>query len=247
MMTSAAAPSILLRGIAELVTNDPDAGPGLLGIVPNAAVVIDDGRIGWVGPATAAPAADTAVDVDGRAVLPGWVDAHTQVVFARDRVAEFTARMSGETPLDRAPSTVDDTRAATDAELLAVARWHRAEMLAGGTTCAATATGYGLTPKDEARSATTAQAAGFDEVIYFAANTVPADYADDPDAYLDLVCGPMLDAVAPVVRSIGVTCGGGLRYRKVPAGARRRATHQPDRPGLRHRRRLFARLHQGRR
>jgi imidazolonepropionase len=225
-----AAPSILLRGIVELVTNDPTAGPGPLGIVPNAAVIIDDGRIGWIGPAAAAPAADTSVDVQGRAVLPGWVDAHTQVVFARDRVEKFTARMSGATQLDPGPGTVDNTRAAADADLLAMARWHRADMLAGGTTCAATATGYGLTVKDETRSAATAQAAGFDEVIFFGAQTVPAEFADDPDGYLDLVCGPMLDAVAPMVRSIGVTCGGPFdtaRTRRVLAAGQR--TNLPGR------------------
>ena len=227
-MAVSAAPSILLNGIGELVTNDPAAGRGLLGIGPNAAIVIDDGRIGWVGPAVAAPAADTSVDMQGRAVLPGWVDAHTQLVFGRDRVADFTAHRSGETRLAAAPSTVDDTRVATDAVLLAVARWHRAEMLAGGTTCAATATGYGLTLKDEARSAATAQAAGFDEVIYFAANTLPAGYADDPDAYLDQVCGPMLDAVASMAGSIGVTCGGPFdtaRTRRVLAAGQRTNLH----------------------
>jgi imidazolonepropionase len=154
----------------------------VLGIVPNAAVIIDDGQIGWLGPALAALAVDTSVDVHGRAVLPGWVNTHTQVVFARDRVDQSTARRSGDAQLDRAPSTVDDTRAATDAALLAVARWHRTEMLTGGTTCAATATGYRLTLKDEARTAASARTAGFEELTYFAATTMPADYTDDPDA-----------------------------------------------------------------
>ena len=73
---------MLLQGISELVTNDPAAGPGLLGPVSGASLIIDDGRIAWVGPETAAPAADTMVDLGGRAVLPGWVDSHSHVVFS---------------------------------------------------------------------------------------------------------------------------------------------------------------------
>ena len=88
--------STLLYGISELITNDPAAGPGLLGIVPDAAVVMQDGQIVWVGPAASAPVADTAVDLGGRAVLPGWVDSHSHVVFAGDRAAEFAARMAGQ-------------------------------------------------------------------------------------------------------------------------------------------------------
>ena len=86
----------MLQGISELVTNDPAAGPGLLGIVTDAAVVIENEQIVWVGPADAAPAADRAVDFGGRAMLPGWVDSHSHVVFAGNRAAEFSARMAGQ-------------------------------------------------------------------------------------------------------------------------------------------------------
>ncbi len=106
-------------------------------------------------------------------------------------------------------STVAATRAATDPALLANARAHRAEMIAGGTTCMETKTGYGLTVHDEVRSAMTAEAAGFDEVSFLGAHVVPPEYAKDPDGYLDLVCGPMLDAVAPHVRWIDVFCEDG--------------------------------------
>ena len=70
--------------------------PGLLGIVPDAAVVLEDEQIVWVGRPLPAPAADAAVDLGGRAVLPGWVDSHSHVVFAGDRAAEFSARMAGQ-------------------------------------------------------------------------------------------------------------------------------------------------------
>ena len=199
--------STLLYGMSELVTNDEAVGAGLLGIVPNAAVVIQHGRIVWVGSAASAPAADTAVDVGGRAVLPGWVDSHSHVVFAGDRAAEFSARMAGR-PYEAGgmQATVAATRAATEPELLAIARRHRAEMLGGGTTTMETKTGYGLTVRDEMVAATTARAAGFDEVSFLGAHVVPPEFAGDPDGYLDLVCGPMLDAVAPHVGWMDVFC-----------------------------------------
>jgi len=199
--------SVLVQGISELVTNDPTAGPGLIGRVRGASVILEDGVIGWIGPASSAPAADATVDVGGRAVLPGWVDSHSHVVFAGDRSVEFSARMSGK-PYSAGGivSTVASTRAADDPQLLAIARRHRAEMIAGGTTCMETKTGYGLTVADEIRSARTAQAAGFDEITFLGAHVVPPEYAKDPEGYVDLVCGPMLDAVAPLVRWIDVFC-----------------------------------------
>ncbi len=199
--------SLALHGISELVTNDPAAGPGLLGIVPDAAVVVQGDRVTWVGPARSAPQTDLAIDLGGRAVLPGWVDSHSHVVFAGDRSAEFSARMAGQPyQAGGVHSTVTATRAATDDGLRANARRHRAEMIAGGTTCMETKTGYGLTAQDELRSAAAAVAAGFDDVTFLGAHVVPLDYDDDSDGYLDLVCGTMLDLVAPAVRWIDVFC-----------------------------------------
>ena len=210
VVDSAAGTTTLLHGISELVTNDPAAGPGLLGIIDDAAVVLQGEQIAWVGPVAAAPAADRAVDLAGRAVLPGWVDSHSHVVFAGNRAAEFSARMAGRPyRAGGMQSTVAATRAAADPALLANARAHRAEMIAGGTTCMETKTGYGLTAHDEVRSAMTAEAAGFDEVSFLGAHVVPPEYAKDPDGYLDLVCGPMLDGVAPHVRWIDVFCEDG--------------------------------------
>ena len=90
--------STVITGIGELTTNDParvDSG-GLLGLVGDAAVVIDGATIAWTGPAAQAPAADLHIDVGGRAVIPGFVDSHSHLVFAGDRSAEFAARMTGE-------------------------------------------------------------------------------------------------------------------------------------------------------
>src|SRR6478752_8909799 len=115
--------SVLLQGISTLVTNDPEAGPGLLGRIPDAAVIIDEDQIGWVGPAHLAPAADEEVDLGGRAVLPGWVDSHTHLVFAGDRADEFAARMAG-TPYTAGgiASTVAATRGAGREALEATVR-----------------------------------------------------------------------------------------------------------------------------
>ncbi|NED82399.1 imidazolonepropionase, partial [Streptomyces sp. SID11233] len=86
--------STLLTGIGSLVTNDPAHG-GPLGLIEDAALVIEGERIAWIGPASAAPDADVRHDVGGRAVLPGFVDSHSHLVFAGDRTREFNARMSG--------------------------------------------------------------------------------------------------------------------------------------------------------
>ena len=193
------ATSTLLQGISELVTNDPALGPGPLGLIGDAALVIEDGWVAWVGPRTGAPEADRSVDLGGRAVLPGWVDSHTQVVHGLD---------PGWGPQPDAPSTVAATRAVDDATLLAQARRQRARMLLGGTTCAATATGFGLTAVDERRAALTAAAAGFDEIAFLGAHLVPEENREDPDGYVDLVCGPMLDAVDGSVGWVDVCCGG---------------------------------------
>ena len=105
--------STLVTGIAELLTNDPSLGDGDSGTVLDAAVVVDRGTVAWVGAMRRAPAADVRVDVDGRAVMPGFVDSHTHLVFGGDRAGEFEARMAGvRYDGGGIASTVDATRAA---------------------------------------------------------------------------------------------------------------------------------------
>ena len=106
----------LITGIGELVTNDPtlEAGDGSpLGLVHDAALVHDGVRVLWVGSRVDAPAADTMRDAGGRAVIPGFVDSHSHLVFVGDRSAEFEARMTG-TPYSAGGirTTVAATRAA---------------------------------------------------------------------------------------------------------------------------------------
>ncbi len=200
-------PSMLVTGISQLVTNDPSAGPGPLGAVLDAAVVIADGLVAWIGPASAAPAADRAVDVTGRAALPGWVDSHSHLIFAGDRSAEFSARMAGESyHAGGMAATVVATRQATDSALRSGVEQRLAAMRASGTTYVETKTGYGLTVADEARCAALAAEAGVDEVTFLGAHVVPPEFASDRAGYLDLVCGPMLAAVRPHARFVDVFC-----------------------------------------
>ena len=190
---------MVVTGIAELTTND-----GALGKLTDAALVIEGDRVTWVGPAAEAPAADSRVDVEGRAVLPGWVDSHTHLVFAGDRTTEFGARMSGQPyAAGGIAVTVDATRAATDKQLTAGLRKHVAEAVSQGTTYIETKTGYGLTVADELRSAVLA-GQHVDEVTFLGAHLVPPGVK--ADEYVDLVCGPMLDAVAPHVTWADVFC-----------------------------------------
>jgi imidazolonepropionase len=193
--------STVITGIGELTTHDDG-----LGTITDAALVIDGDRVVWAGPASNAPNADERLDVDGRAVLPGWVDSHTHLVFAGDRTAEFAARMAGK-PYQAGgiAVTVQATRAASDEELTANLRKHIAEAAAQGTTCVETKTGYGLTVADELRAAKIAAEA--DEVTFLGAHLVPP--GGDADAYVDLVCGEMLDAVASHVRWCDVFCEDG--------------------------------------
>src|SRR3954452_15264831 len=201
--------STALTGIGELVTNDPGAGAGPLGLIERAAVVLDAGRVAWVGPASAAPDADQRIDVAGRAVLPGFVDAHAHLVFAGDRAAEFAARMAGTRyAAGGIATTVAATRAATDEELLAGAGRLVAEMLRQGSTTVEIKSGYGLTVRDEARSLAVA-ATLTPETTFLGAHVVPPELADDPAAYLDLVRGPMLAACAPHARWVDAFCDRG--------------------------------------
>ncbi|HEY0807151.1 MAG TPA: imidazolonepropionase [Pseudonocardiaceae bacterium] len=191
--------SVVVTGIAELTTNDDEWGP-----LADAALVLDSGVVAWLGPAAKAPVADVRVDVGGRAALPGWVDSHTHLVFAGDRTAEFGARMAGEPyRAGGIAATVAATRAATDTQLATNLRRHVAEAAGQGTTYLETKTGYGLTVADEVRAAKLASEQA-DEVTFLGAHLVPADTTADD--YVALVCGPMLDAVAPHVRWADVFC-----------------------------------------
>ncbi|MFI7640920.1 imidazolonepropionase [Nonomuraea sp. NPDC049400] len=189
----------LIDGIGLLYTGDPEREE-----IEEAALVLDDDLVAWVGPADRAPDADERVDVEGRAVIPGFVDSHAHLVFAGDRTAEFQARMSGEPYTGGGiRTTVAATRRAGDAELAARTLGLVNEMLAQGTTTVEIKSGYGLTVADERRSLRIA-ARLTDETTFLGAHVVPADM--DADSYVRLVAGEMLDACAPYAKWVDVFC-----------------------------------------
>ena len=202
--------SLLVCGIGELVTNDPAIGDGSpLGLLRDAAIVIDDGLVAWVGTAAAAPSADRSLDAGGAAVIPGFVDSHAHLVFAGDRAAEFAARMSGEPYTGGGiRTTVAATRDASDEVLRAnVARLVQ-EARRQGTTTVEIKSGYGLSTADEARSLRIAREFT-DETTFLGAHVVPAEFADRTDDYVALVCDEMLAAAAPHARWVDVFCDRG--------------------------------------
>ncbi|WP_438853778.1 imidazolonepropionase [Agromyces sp. M3QZ16-3] len=227
---------MLLTNIGELVTNEPTEGRdgGTSGIVRDAAVLVEDGRVVWAGPAANAPShADEVrhdredrrdgdehrtawdaevevVDLGGRAVIPGFVDSHTHLVFGGDRAAEFAARMAGRAyEAGGIRSTVAATRAATDDELRSRLAGFVDELHRQGTTTFEIKTGYGLGVADEARLARLA-AEVTDEVTFLGAHVVPFEFRepDGPgaDAYVDLVVGEMLEACTPYSRWVDAFC-----------------------------------------
>ncbi|KRF12300.1 imidazolonepropionase [Nocardioides sp. Soil797] len=192
-------PSTLVTNIGELTTWDPER-PSTEG----AAFVIEDGKVAWTGPAVQAPAADTAYDVGGRAVIPGFVDSHSHLVFAGDRAEEFTARMAGQPyAAGGIRTTVRATRAASDEQLTSHVANLVQEMRRQGTTTLEIKSGYGLTVADEARSL--AVAGQFTEdTTFLGAHVVPEGVT--PEEYVDQVTGPMLEAAAPHAKWIDVFC-----------------------------------------
>ena len=194
-----------MTGIGELVTCS-GTGPDGLGVLHQTALVADEGLIAWIGSESAAPAADRSVDVDGRVVIPGFVDSHTHLVFAGDRSAEFAARMAGQAyDGGGIGSTVDATRLVDDDRLAALVEQRMAELRRQGTTTVEIKSGYGLTVADEVRALRVAGRFTA-ETTFLGAHVVPQAYAHDRSGYLDLVSGPMLAAAAPYARWIDVFC-----------------------------------------
>jgi len=198
--------SLAITNIGSLVTNDPSLGSGTLGELENASLVIEDGKIAWVGNSGSAPSTDQVIDAQGMGVIPGFVDSHAHMVFSGDRSKEFEARMNGDKySAGGIKSTVGKTRAASDAELEANFASLQNEMIRSGITTFESKSGYGLTVKDEARSLAIA-AKHTSETTFLGAHVVPEDYAGKADEYVSLVTGEMLEACAPPAKWIDVFC-----------------------------------------
>jgi imidazolonepropionase len=200
----------LVDNIGLLVTNDPGNGDeSPLGVVRDAAMVIEAERVVWVGRRAHAPAADARVDLDRQTVVPGFVDSHSHLIFASDRADEFASRMAG-TPYTAGgiAATLIATREASDDTLRSNASRLLAEMVSSGTTTVEIKSGYGLTTDDEVRGVAIAQALT-PESTFLGAHVVPVEYQGRRDDYVALVAGPMLDACAAGTRWIDVFCDRG--------------------------------------
>ena len=201
----------LIENIGCLVTNDPTFDGTPLGLVENAALVIESGVIKWVGQTGefSRSDVDNSVDALGRCVIPGFVDSHTHLIFAGDRSAEFRARMLGESyATGGINQTVELTRATSTDDLLINARRLFSEAMVSGTTTIECKSGYGLTVVDEARSLSVARQFT-EETTFLGAHVVPREFVDSPDAYVELICGEMLDSVLPYAKWIDVFCDRG--------------------------------------
>ncbi|MFZ0492582.1 MAG: imidazolonepropionase, partial [Acidimicrobiia bacterium] len=206
----------VLRDIGELTTNER-------GIVADGALAVSDGTIMWVGTDDAIPPAFRSlpvVGVGGRAVLPGFVDAHTHCVFAGDRSGEFARRMRGERYEDILDagggirSTVEETRSASQEELVASARARLNRMLRQGTTTVEIKSGYGLDTATELKMLEVIAKLGETHPIdvvptFLGAHVVPVEYWDDRAGYIRLIIEEMLPACAPYARYCDVFCDEG--------------------------------------
>jgi imidazolonepropionase len=205
--------SVAIANIGSLVTNDETLGAGKIGERTNAGLVIEHGRVVWVGDSADLPSADSRLNVGGQAIIPGFVDSHAHMMFAGDRAAEFSARMEGK-PYSAGgiKTTVAATRAASDEQLTANLRRLVAEMHASGITTFETKSGYGLSVEDEVRSLRIA-AAHTEETTFLGAHVVPAEFAErgqtGVDEYVALVTGEMLTGAAAHSKWIDVFCDRG--------------------------------------
>jgi imidazolonepropionase len=192
---------LFLTGIGELTTND---GPP----VQDAVVAIEGGVITYAGPQRDAPEqTGDHLDCGGGAVIPGFVDAHTHLVFAGDRSGEFARRLAGVSYADIAAAgggilaTVASTRAADEDELFALAAARVWRMIRTGTTTVEIKSGYGLDTETELRQLAVARRIGEElpitvKTTFLGGHSVPAEYRDDRDGYIELLIEEMLPAAA---------------------------------------------------
>lgn len=199
--------SLVVDNIGLLVTNDPNLGDGPLGLLRDAAVVVEGGRIVAVSTnANADRMADRRIDAGAMCVLPGFVDSHSHLVFAGDRSDEFVARMAGQ-PYQAGGirTSVDATRRATNLELNGLTLRRRREAFQEGITTIEIKSGYGLTPEHEARCLSIARSFTA-ETTFLGAHVVPPEFEGRTDDYVHHVCNDMLAQAAPHARWIDAFC-----------------------------------------
>lgn len=209
--------TVAVVNIGQLVTLAGPARPRVgaelreLGLMQDAAVFIKEGRIAAIGSTAELqeriPRDAQVIDAEGRCVTPGFVDAHTHMVFAGNRAAEYEMRLAGASYQQIAAagggilSTVRQTRAATEDELLAAARRHRNWMLRSGTTTAEVKSGYGLEREAELRMLRVMarlNAEGPMRLVptLLAAHTVPPEFAARRAEYVRWIAEELIPEVA---------------------------------------------------
>lgn len=197
--------SLLVTNIGSLVI--PKAEFGQLEIHSDAAFVVENGKVAWVGSAASAPSCDEVIDADGRCVIPGFVDSHAHLMFAGSREQEFAARMAGESySAGGIKTTVAATRSASDEALRGNAAQLVSELHQSGVTHFEIKSGYGLDVETEVRSLKIAREFT-QETTFLGAHVVPA--GSDAGEYVELVATQMLDAVLPYAKWIDVFCDKG--------------------------------------
>lgn len=209
---------LIIHSVAQLITvagSTPKRGATQsdLGIVENGALAIRDGLIEAVGTTSeilALAARETVlIDARGSVVLPGFVDAHTHVVFAGDRVNEFDMRVRGASYLELLKAgggimnTVRASRAASLEQIIAETRARLDRMLAFGTTTAEAKTGYGLDTSTELKLLQAIYALDATQPIdlvptFIGAHAVPTEYQDRADDFVELIVSEMLPAVREI-------------------------------------------------
>jgi imidazolonepropionase len=196
--------ALVVDNIGLLVTNAPELGEGPLGVVHDSALVVEGDRVAAIERAGAT--GDERMDAGARCLIPGFVDSHTHLVFAGNRADEFAARMSGR-PYEAGGIrvTTEATRRVSDHELRNLTSWRRAETLRAGITHLEIKSGYGLDVETE-RAICEIASEFTDDVTFLGAHLVPTEYEGRPNDYVELVCGEMLTACAPLARWIDVFC-----------------------------------------
>ena len=177
------------------------------GLIEDAAILIEGGRIAWVGPRTQAPSGHETTDCEGRLATPGLIDCHTHIVYGGSRAHEFEQRLTGVSYAEIAragggiAATVRMTRAESEADLAASALRRLDALLAEGVTTIEVKSGYGLDRDTEMKMLKVARELSqwrpVDVVTtYLGAHALPPEFKDDRTGYLDLVCTQVLPAVA---------------------------------------------------
>jgi imidazolonepropionase len=177
---------------------------GSYGLIEDAAILVEGGRISWVGPRAEAPAGET-VECRGKLVTPGLIDCHTHLVYGGNRANEFEMRLNGVPYAEIARagggimSTVRATRAASEPELRGLSQPRFDTLLNEGVTTIEIKSGYGLDVETEMRMLRVARSLAKDRAVdvittFLGAHTFPAEFKDNRQAYVDLVCNEALPA-----------------------------------------------------